>query len=79
MLIWIIAEEYGGRLAAAGRRLKEEDLGLSFAGETLCAIQRQAVQLLRIGLLLLQGNTKMLTENSHRLKTQGNQIQLRSM
>ena len=29
MLIWIIAEEYGGRLAAAGRRLKEEDLGLS--------------------------------------------------
>ena len=48
MLIWIIAEEYGGRLAAAGRRLKEEDLGLSFAGETLCTIQRQAVQLLRI-------------------------------
>ena len=38
MLIWIIAEEYGGRLAAAGRRLKEEDLGLSFAGETLCAV-----------------------------------------
>ena len=29
-------------------------------------------QLLRIGLLLLQGNTKRFTENSHRLKTQGN-------